>query len=113
MVTPRLARANLADLAEEPARRDSDWGAQPRTHEDDLGWAAKRAAVTIAAAMLRARDGATATHCDDVVHLCDLIADELGVYGDDRAALLAAAQLHDIGKVAHTFGGAQQAGPSG
>ena len=96
---PRRARRTPADLAEAPARRDSDWRAQPRTHKDDLGWAAKRAAVTLASAMLRACDGATGTHCDDVVHLCDLIADELGVYGNDRAALLAAAQLHDIGKV--------------
>lgn len=92
-------RAPADLLAEAPARRDSDWGAQPRTHEDDLGWAAKRAAVTMAAAMLQACDGGTGTHCDDVVHLCDLIADELGVHGNDRAELLAAAQLHDIGKV--------------
>ena len=55
--------------------------------------------MTLASAMLRACDGGTAAHCDDVVHLCDVIADELGVYGDDRAALLAAAVLHDIGKV--------------
>lgn len=33
------------------------------------------------------------------MHLCDLIAEQLGVYGNDRAELLAAAQLHDIGKV--------------
>ncbi|MGH2742229.1 MAG: HD domain-containing phosphohydrolase [Thermoleophilaceae bacterium] len=32
--------------------------------------------------------------------LCDAIADELGVYGHERTELLAAAQLHDIGKVA-------------
>ena len=56
--------------------------------------------MTIAAAILQACDGDTGTHCDDVVHLCDLIAEQLGVYGTDRAELLAAAQLHDIGKVA-------------
>ena len=33
------------------------------------------------------------------MHLCDLIAEELGIHGNDRAELLAAAQLHDIGKV--------------
>ena len=54
----------------------------------------------MAAATLHARDGGAAAHSDDVVHLCDAIADELGVYGHDRAVLLAAAQLHDIGKVA-------------
>jgi HD-GYP domain-containing protein (c-di-GMP phosphodiesterase class II) len=53
----------------------------------------------MAAAALQARDGGTGAHCDDVVHLCDALADELGVYGHDRAELLAAGQLHDIGKV--------------
>jgi putative nucleotidyltransferase with HDIG domain len=102
VVSPRLAaRVAARDLlAAAPRRRDSDWDARPRTHEDDLGWAAKRAAVTIAAAMLQTCDGDTGSHCDDVVHLCDLIAEELGIYGNDRAELLAAAQLHDIGKVA-------------
>jgi HD-GYP domain-containing protein (c-di-GMP phosphodiesterase class II) len=102
VVSPRRAARTAARdlLAAAPGRRGSDWDARPLTHEDDLGWAAKRAAVTIAAAMLQACDDGTATHCDDVVHLCDLIADELGVYGNDRAELLAAAQLHDIGKVA-------------
>ena len=53
----------------------------------------------MAAATLKACDGGTGAHCDDVVHLCDAIADELHVYAGDRADLLAAAQLHDIGKV--------------
>ena len=83
-----------------PRRRDSDWGGHPRSHEEDLAWAAKRAAVSIAAATIHARGGATGAHCDAVVELCDVIADELGVYGHDRAELLAAAQLHDIGEVA-------------
>ena len=96
------AFADDCDLASRtgPGRRDSDWGGYPRTHEEDLAWAAKRAAVTMAAAALQARDGDTGAHCDDVVHLCDAIADELGIYGHDRAELLAAAQLHDIGKLA-------------
>ena len=101
VVSPRRAARMAArdELAAAPRSRDSDWGAQSRTQEDDLGWAAKRAAVTIAAAMLQACDGDTETHCDDLVHLCDLIAEELGIHGNDRAELLAAAQLHDIGKV--------------
>jgi HD-GYP domain-containing protein (c-di-GMP phosphodiesterase class II) len=108
----RQARTSPADLlAEAPARRDSDWSAPARTHEGDLGWAAKRAAVTIAAAMLHACHGGTGSHCDDVVHLCDRIADELGVYGNDRAELLGAAQLHDIGKVAIAPGLLNKPGP--
>lgn len=53
----------------------------------------------MAAATLKACDGGTGAHSDDVVHLCDAIADELRIYADDRADLLAAAQLHDVGKV--------------
>jgi len=82
-----------------PGRRDSDWGAHPRTHEEDLAWAARRAGVAMAAATIHAHHGDTGAHSDDVVHLCSAIAEELGVHGHDRAELLAAAQLHDIGKV--------------
>jgi hypothetical protein len=82
-----------------PARRDSDWDGVPRARQDDIAWGARRAAVTIAAATLDACDGGTGSHSDDVVHLSDAIATTLGVYGDERAELLAAAQLHDIGKV--------------
>lgn len=62
-------------------------------------WAARRAAVSMAAAAIRACDGATGAHSDDVVHLCDAIADVIGVHGHERSELLAAAQLHDIGKI--------------
>jgi hypothetical protein len=54
----------------------------------------------MAAATMHARDGGTGVHSDDVVLLCDAIAGELGVHGHDRAELLAAAQLHDVGKIA-------------
>jgi hypothetical protein len=80
-------------------RRDSDCGGYPRSHEEDLAWTARRAAVSIAAATMHARDGGTGAHSDDVVLLCEAIADELGVHGHDRAELLAAAQLHDVGKI--------------
>ena len=62
-------------------------------------WAARRAAVSMAAAAIRACDDATGAHSDDVVHLCDAIADVLEIHGNDRSELLAAAQLHDIGKI--------------
>lgn len=61
--------------------------------------AARRAAVSLAAAAIHACDGPTGAHSDDVVHLCDAIADELGIHGHERTELLAAAQLHDIGKI--------------
>ena len=62
-------------------------------------WAARRAAVTMAAAAIRVCDGATGDHSDDVMYLCDAIADVLEIHGNDRFELLAVAQLHDIGKI--------------
>ncbi len=59
-----------------------------------------RGALDMATATLTAYDGATASHSDDVVTLCLALAEELGIEGRDRAYLLSAAQLHDIGKVA-------------
>jgi HD-GYP domain-containing protein (c-di-GMP phosphodiesterase class II) len=53
----------------------------------------------MAAAAIRACDGATGSHSDDVVHLCAAIADVLEIHGTERSELLAAAQLHDIGKI--------------
>ena len=97
----RHAFAEDSDLAFPASRRrrDSDWGGEPRIDQEDAAWAARRAAVSMAAAAIHACDGGTGTHSDDVVHLCDAIADQLGVYGDERAELLAAAELHDVGKV--------------
>ena len=103
MVHAHLRQAVLEDgeptALDDSPRRDGHWGGHAWSHEADLAWAARRAAVTMAAATLRARDGGTGAHSDDVVHLCDAIAEELGVHGHERAELLAAAQLHDIGKV--------------
>ena len=62
--------------------------------------AARRAAVKVASAALEARDHGTSAHSDDVVVLCRAIADRLGIRGQERADLIAAAQLHDVGKVA-------------
>ena len=62
--------------------------------------AARRAALKVAAAALEARDHGTSAHSDDVVVLCRAIAERLGIRGQERADLIAAAQLHDVGKVA-------------
>jgi putative nucleotidyltransferase with HDIG domain len=80
------------------ARRFARNGRQ-RPLEDEMVAVARRAAVSMAAAAIRACDGATGEHSDDVVHLCEAIADVLGVHGAERAELVAAAQLHDIGKI--------------
>ncbi|MFH1532617.1 MAG: HD domain-containing phosphohydrolase [Pseudomonadota bacterium] len=50
--------------------------------------------------MLDVRDPYTAGHQDRVRRLCGLIAAELGLPEDTRAAIELAASLHDIGKIA-------------
>ena len=79
-------------------RRQSDWTGQPRV-DADAAASAYRAALDVATATLTAYDGGTAAHSDDVVTLCLALAEELGVHDRERAYLLAAAELHDIGKV--------------
>ena len=81
-----------------PQPRRFDRNGHSGIHEEMVA-AARRAAVSIAAAAIHACDGPTGAHSDDVVHLCAAIADELGIHGHARAELLAAAQLHDIGKI--------------
>jgi len=61
---------------------------------------AYRGALDMATATLAAYDRGTASHSDDVVTLCLALTEELGIEDRDRAYLLAAAELHDIGKVA-------------
>src|SRR3954465_3983667 len=61
---------------------------------------ARRGALELARATLAAQHGLTAGDSDEVGLLCEEIADELGIDGWQRSNLLAAAQLHDIGKVA-------------
>ncbi len=79
-------------------RRVSDWSDEPRP-DDEAAEAAYRAALAMATATLAEHDGGTASHSDDVVTLTIALAEEMGVHDRDRAYLLAAAELHDIGKV--------------
>ena len=74
--------------------------AERRHRDEDPVEAARRAARALASAVLTARHVETAEHSDDVVGLCEAIADEMGLRGPDREQLLAAAQLHDVGKLA-------------
>jgi len=96
---PPLATPDDPGLASGPIRIRRFGRERPDTHADEMVWAARRAAVSMAAAAIRACDGATGEHSDDVVHLCEVIADVLGVHGHARSDLVAAAQLHDIGKI--------------
>jgi HD-GYP domain-containing protein (c-di-GMP phosphodiesterase class II) len=61
---------------------------------------ARRIAVEFGAAILEVTNIETARHSDDVVVVSEGICDLLGIDGAERQDLLAAARLHDIGKVA-------------
>jgi diguanylate cyclase (GGDEF)-like protein len=50
-------------------------------------------------------------HVHDVRHLCDAVADELGLWPEEKAPLLQAASLHDVGKVAIPDSILDKAGP--
>ena len=70
-------------------------------HNGDGGeGTACRAALAVAVASLEARDRATAAHSDDVVTLCESIGARLGLSDEQLDRLTAAAQLHDVGKLA-------------
>ena len=75
------------------------------------GEAARRAALKVAAAALAARDGTTSAHSQDVVLLCRAIADRFGIRGREREDLLAAAKLHDLGKIAVPMEILEKTGP--
>ena len=62
--------------------------------------AARRAATELAAATLNASDSDTASHSDDVDVLAEGLCREFGITGRERENIIAAARLHDIGKVA-------------
>lgn len=57
------------------------------------------AGVTALAGLLDLRDGYTGSHADEVVGLCVAVAEELGLDGAALLDLVAAARLHDLGKV--------------
>jgi hypothetical protein len=82
-------------------RRRADWREdRGRSAQEAAAWAARRAAVAVAAATLEARDGQTGDHSDAVALLCEAVAERLGMDEESTAYLVAAAKLHDIGKVA-------------
>jgi len=92
-------------------RREADWTDQERSSYEDTGFAVQRAAVDVAAAALAAHESLTAGHSDDVVTVCGALADRLELSDPQRARLLAAARLHDLGKVAVPQGVLEKPGP--
>jgi HD-GYP domain-containing protein (c-di-GMP phosphodiesterase class II) len=97
-------------------RRREDWlsdadGAAGGLLPGDMAAAARRAALEIGKAVLVARDSWTGDHADDVGLLCEELADEIALDESRRANLLAAAQLHDIGKLTLPESILQKPGP--
>ena len=62
--------------------------------------AVRRAATEVACATLAAGSADTAAHSDDVDVIAEGICRHLGIEGDERENVIAAARLHDIGKLA-------------
>jgi HD-GYP domain-containing protein (c-di-GMP phosphodiesterase class II) len=92
-------------------RRQEDWMSGLNPTGDDPRDVARRAAIEVAKATLIARDGLTSDHSDDVGVLCSAIAREFDLDERARGDLTAAAQLHDIGKVAIPESILQKPGP--
>ena len=78
----------------------TELGRKARKGDDGGDGTARRAALAMAVASLQARDRATAAHSDDVVTLCESIGERLGLSDEQLERLAAAAQLHDVGKLA-------------
>jgi diguanylate cyclase (GGDEF)-like protein/PAS domain S-box-containing protein len=61
---------------------------------------AGRQSADVLLRILSERSPALGVHLDEVTGLCDTVAQRLGVPEEDRAPLLQAASLHDVGKAA-------------
>jgi len=61
---------------------------------------AGRQSTEVLLQVLSERDPALGTHLDDVAHLCERVAIQLGVSNEETMPLLQAASLHDVGKAA-------------
>ncbi len=92
-------------------RRWSDCMGRQPGRADTARESAYRAALDVATATLKAYDGGTATHSDDVITLSLALGQELDIEASQRPYLLAAAELHDIGKVGIPSDVLRKAGP--
>jgi two-component system, cell cycle response regulator len=88
-------------------RRRSDWSGEPRDPAEDAVWQAQREVIKAAAQSL----ADAGTRSGPVVELCVGIADRLGVGERERSCLLAAAQVHDIGRSTMPASVLEKAGP--
>ena len=93
------AARTAADQARGPRspvmrRRRGDWTGEPRDPNEDTVWKAQREVIKAASETLAGHE-----HSTDVVELCAAVADALQIGERERACLLAAAQVHDIGRV--------------
>ena len=61
---------------------------------------AGRQSTDVLLRILSERSPALGVHLDEVTGLCDIVAQRLGLPEEDRAPLLQAASLHDVGKAA-------------
>lgn len=61
---------------------------------------AGRQSTDVLLRILSERSPALGVHLDEVTTLCDIVAQRLGLPEEDRAPLLQAASLHDVGKAA-------------
>ena len=75
-------------------RRRSDWSGEPRDPAENAVWAAQREVIAAASESLAVHE-----HSSELVTMCDAIAERLGLGERERACLISAAQVHDIGRV--------------
>ena len=93
------AARTAADQARGPRsivmrRRRSDWSGDPRDPGEDAVWETQREVIEAASGTLAGHE-----HSTEVVELCGSMAAALGLGERERACLLAAAQVHGIGRV--------------
>lgn len=93
------AARSAADKARGPRsvvlrRRRSDWTGEPRDPGEDALWTAQREVIEAASDTLAAHESS-----DELVALCGAMGKLLGVGKREQACLLAAAQVHDVGRM--------------
>src|SRR4051794_13679810 len=75
-------------------RRSSDWSGEPRDPAEDIIWQAQREVILAASETLADHD-----YDHEVVAMCADLAERLELGERERSCLLAAAKVHDIGRV--------------